>query len=67
MLDEGSVQTVFTPFNIFDNNGNAESMLNESLSQFKFDSTHFQPAFNNVKRPVQTPPTIGSTTVLNAY
>ena len=48
-----------------------ESMLNESLNQFRFDSTHFQQAFNtfyafnNVERPVQTPPTFGSTTVLN--
>ena len=38
-------------------------MLNESLNQFKFDSTHFQQAFNIfytfnncVERPVQTPP-----------
>ena len=38
-------------------------MLNESLNQFKLDSTHFQQAFNNVERPVQTPPTFGSTTV----
>ena len=47
-----------TPFNI---------MFNERLNQFKFDSTHFQPAFNifyafnNVEQPVQTPPTFGST------
>ena len=46
MLDERSVQTVSTTFNIFKNNGNAEAMLNESLNQFKFDSTHFQQAFN---------------------
>ena len=26
--------------------GNVESMLNESLDQFKFDSTCFQQAFN---------------------
>ena len=59
-------------FNIFKNKGNVESMLNESLNQFTSDSTHFQQAFNilyafnNVERPVQTPPTFGSTTVLNA-
>ena len=47
--------------NIFKNKENVESMLNESLNQFKFDSTHFQQAFNNVERPVQTPPTFGST------
>ena len=27
-------------------NENIESMLNESLNQFKFDSAHFQQAFN---------------------
>ena len=46
MLDERSVQTVLTPFNIFKNKRNVEAMLNESLNQFKFDSTHFQQAFN---------------------
>ena len=46
MLDEQSVQTVWTPFNIFKNKGNVEAMLNESLNQFKFDSTHLQQAFN---------------------
>ena len=46
MLDEQSVQTVSTPFNIFKNKEKGESMLNESLNQFKFDSTHFQQAFN---------------------
>ena len=70
MLDERSVQTISTPFNIFKNKENVDSMLNESLNQFKFDSTHFQPvffyAFNSVKRPVQTPPTFASTTVLNS-
>ena len=72
MLDERSDQTVSTPFNIFKNKGNVESMLNESFNQFKFDSTHFQQAFNifyafnNVGQPVQNPPTFGSTTVLNA-
>ena len=59
MLDERSVQMVSTPFNISKNKGNVESMLNESLNQFKFDLTHFQQAFNNVKRPVQMPPTFG--------
>ena len=60
------------PFNIFKHKGNVESMLNESLNQFKFDSTHFQQAFNifyafnNVESPVQKPPTFGLTTVLNA-
>ena len=66
MLDERSVQTVSTPFNIFKNKGNVETMLDESLNQLKFDSTHFQQAFNNVERPVQMSPTFGSTTVLNA-
>ena len=39
-------------------------MLNESLNQFKFDSTRFQRAFNifytfnNIERPVQTPQTL---------
>ena len=66
MLDERNVQTVSTPFNIFKNKENVESMLNESLNQFKFDSTHFQKAFNNVERPVRTPLTFSSTTVLNA-
>ena len=50
--------------NIFKNNGNVELMLNESLNEFKFDSTHFHDfcyTFNNVERPVQTPPTFGST------
>ena len=51
MLDEKSVQTVSTPFNILKNKGNVEAMLNESSNQFKFDSTHFQQAFNNVERP----------------
>ena len=46
MLDERSVQTVSAPFSIFKNEGNVESMLNESLNQFKFDSTHFQQAIN---------------------
>ena len=48
ILDERSVQTVSTPFKIFKNKENVESMLNESLSQFKIDSTHshFQQAFD---------------------
>ena len=39
-------------------------MLNKSLNRFKFDSTRFRQAFNifytfnNVERPVQTPPTL---------
>ena len=48
MLDERSFQTVSTPLNIFKDKENVESMLNESLNRFKFDSTHFQQAFNNV-------------------
>ena len=58
MLDERSVQTASTPFNIFKNKENVKSMFNESLSQFKIDSIHFQQAFNifyafnNVGRPV---------------
>ena len=46
MLDERSVQKVSTPFNIFKNKENVESMLNESLNEFKFDLTHFQLALN---------------------
>ena len=42
MLDERCVQTLPTQFNIFKNKENVESMLNESLNQFKFDSTRFQ-------------------------
>ena len=45
-LDERSPQTVSTSFNVFKNKENVESMLNESLNQFKFDSTLFQQAFN---------------------
>ena len=37
---------VSTPFNIFKNKQNVESMLNESLNQSKFDPTHFQQVFN---------------------
>ena len=51
MLNERSVQTVSSPFNIFKNKGNVEAVLNESWNQLKFDSTHFQQAsdiwFNN--------------------
>ena len=68
MLDERSVQMASKPINIFKNKGNVESMLNERLNLFKFDSTYFQQAFNiffftfnSVERPVQTPPTFGST------
>ena len=46
MLDERSVQTVSTPFNIFKDKENVKSMLNEGLNQFKFDSTHFQQTFD---------------------
>ena len=46
ILDERSVQTASMPINIFKNKGNVEAMLSESLNQFKFDSTHFQQAFN---------------------
>ena len=49
MLDERSGQTVSTPFNIFQNEGNVEALLDESLSQFKFDSTSFKQAFNKVE------------------
>ena len=41
MLDERSVQTVSTQFNIFKNKENVEAMLDERLNQFKFDSTSF--------------------------
>ena len=68
-LDEWSVQTVTTQFNIFKSKEYVESMLIESLNHFKLDllntlSTSFQYffyAFNNVERPVQMPPTFGST------
>ena len=46
MLHERSVQTVSRSFNIFKNKGNVESMLNDSLNQFKFDSIRFEQAFN---------------------
>ena len=35
MLNERSVETVSTRFNVFKNKGNVETMLNESLHQFK--------------------------------
>ena len=38
---------VVTPFNIFKYKENVESMLNESLNQFKFDSTRLLQAFNS--------------------
>ena len=41
MLDERSVQTVTTPFNIFKNKRNVEAMLNESLNQFKLIQNTF--------------------------
>ena len=43
--------------------GNVVWMLKENLNQFKFDSTSFQHflLFNNVERPVQTPPIFGWT------
>ena len=47
---EWSVQTAWTPFNIFENKGKVQSMLNESLNRFKFDSTRFQQAFNTFLR-----------------
>ena len=65
MVDERSVQTVSTPFHIFKNKENVESMLNESSNQYKFDSTYLRQAvnifyaFDSVERPVQTPPTFG--------
>ena len=46
MLDDWSVQTASTLFNIFGNKGNVVWMLNESLNRFKFDSTRFQQSFN---------------------
>ena len=57
MLGERRVQKVSTLFEfiIFKNKENVESMLNESLNQFKFDSTNFQQAFNIFNRPAQTP------------
>ena len=47
MLDKRSVQTVSTPFDIFKYKENVESMLIESLNQFKFHATRFQQAFDN--------------------
>ena len=48
-----------TPFNIFENKGSVVWMLNESLNRLKL--IWIQHAFNNDGRPVQTPPTFGST------
>ena len=45
MLNDRSVKTVSTPFNIFKNKGNVGSMLSERLNDFKFDLTHFQKGF----------------------
>ena len=65
---EQSGETASTPFNIFENKGQVESMLNESLNRFNVDSTCLQQAFNifyafnNVGRPVQiNAPNFGST------
>ena len=73
MLYERSLQTVSIQFNIFKNKENVQSMLNESLNQFLNWFKHafnklstFLYTSNNVERPVQMPPTFGSTTVLNA-
>ena len=49
ILDERSVQTVSTPFNIFKNKRNVEGMLNQSLNLFKFDSRYFQQARTYIK------------------
>ena len=56
------------PFNIFQNKGTVEVMSNESLNQYKFDSTAcFQQAvtifytFSNLEQPVQMPQTFGPT------
>ena len=67
MLDEWSVQTLSTPFNIFKNKENVESILNESLKHFQQGFKIFFTLSTMLKFPVQTPPTFGSTTVLNAY
>ena len=54
-----SVQTVSTPFYIFKNKG-----IDAQSTRFQQAFNIFYP-FNNVERPFQTPPTFGSTTVLN--
>ena len=68
MLDERSFQTVSTPFNIFKNKENVESMLNESLNQMNLNL--IQHTFNKLLTMLndlfKRPPTFGSTTVLNA-
>ena len=43
---ERSFQTASTPFNIFEDKGNVESLLGESPCKFKIDSTRFQQTFN---------------------
>ena len=64
---EQSVQRASTPFNVLENKGKVESMLNESLNRLELDSTRFQQAFNifhafnNVGRPVQLHRTFAST------
>ena len=58
-----------TPFNVFKNKGSVESMLNESLNQFKLiliqyafnKLSTFCYTFDSVEQPVQMPPTFGST------
>lgn len=45
MMDERSIQTVSTQFDIFKNKGNVEAMLKESLNQFNLIPTPFQQAF----------------------
>ena len=72
MLDEWSVQTVSTLFNIFKNKENLEAMLNEgilNLIQHTLDklSIYFFYAFNNVERSVQTQnENLGVTTYISA-
>ena len=47
MLDERSVQTGSTPFNIFENEGNVVEMLNESF--LKTDLNLIQHTFNKLE------------------
>ena len=68
MLNGVFIYTASMPFgHICKSKGNVESMLNESLNQFKFDSKTFSKSFNifytfnNVAQPVQMRPTSGST------
>ena len=62
---------VSTPFNIIENKGKVESILNESLNQIKFDSTwafNIFHTFNNTERPGRSnAPDIWFNKVLNAY